>query len=100
MIRATTPTHTIELPFGRDYIKRLLITYKQGGNIVLEKTEEDVTFDGNVVSYDLTQEETRQFKAGMQVKLQIRVLSHNGKAPATRTFTLPVDDVLNDEVLA
>lgn len=100
MIRATTPTHTFELPFGLDYIKRLLITYKQGDTIVLEKTEADVTFDGNVATLTLTQDETLKFNADEVVKVQIRVLTQNGAAPASRTFLVPVADVLNPEVLA
>ena len=38
MIRATTPTHKFVLPFDyASYVKELLITYRQGNEIILEK---------------------------------------------------------------
>lgn len=106
MIRATTPTHTFGLsfkdkPLERECIKCLLLTYKQGGKIVLEKTEEDVDFYGNVMTCTLTQEETLLFDPEKaMVKIQLRVLTTDNHAPASRTFRVPLEDVLNPKVLA
>jgi hypothetical protein len=99
MIRATTPTHKFTLPFNyTQYVKKILITYYQKGNIVLEKNENDVQIDGNIVSYKLTQEETKLFSNGF-VRVQVRVLTINDDALASEEQTVPIDNVLNDEVL-
>lgn len=99
MIRATTPTHKFTLPFNyTQYVKKILITYSQKGNIVLEKNENDVQIDGNIVSYKLTQEETKLFSNG-DVRVQVRVLTIDNDALASKEQTVHIDNVLNDEVL-
>lgn len=99
MIRATTPTHRFTLPFNySQYVKKILITYSQKGNIVLEKNENDVQIDGNIVSYKLTQEETKLFSNG-DVRVQVRVLTIDNDALASKEQTVHIDNVLNDEVL-
>lgn len=105
--RATTPTHYFTITTDPSQFKRLLITYKQGGNIVLEKekgeihievqTEEEETV--YVLSYRLTQEETKLFDMSAPVKIQIRALTYDGAAPASDIVCVDVEDVLNDEVL-
>lgn len=99
MIRATTPTHRFTLPFDYNtYVKKILITYSQRGVIVLEKHENDVQIDGNIVSYKLTQEETKLFSNG-DVSVQVRVLTLNNEALASEKYSVHIDNVLNDEVL-
>lgn len=99
MIRATTPTHRFTLPFDyAQYVKKILITYSQRGEIVLEKHENDVQIDGNIVSYKLTQEETKLFSNG-DVRIQVRVLTLNNEALASEKYSVHIDNVLNDEVL-
>jgi hypothetical protein len=99
MIRATTPTHKFTLPFNyTQYVQKILITYSQKGNIVLEKNENDVQIDGNIVSYKLTQEETKLFSNG-DVRVQVRVLTIDNDALASKEQTVHIDNVLNDEVL-
>ena len=99
MIRATTPTHRFTLPFDYNtYVKKILITYSQSGEIVLEKKENDVQIDGNIVSYKLTQEETKLFSNGY-VSVQVRVLTLNNEALASEKYSMHIDNVLNDEVL-
>ena len=99
MIRATTPTHRFTLPFDyAQYVKKILITYSQSGEIVLEKKENDVQIDGNIVSYKLTQEETKLFSNGY-VSVQVRVLTLNNEALASEKYSVHIDNVLNDEVL-
>lgn len=99
MIRATTPTHRFTLPFNyAQYVKKILITYSQRGEIVLEKHENDVQIDGNIVSYKLTQEETKLFSNG-DVRIQVRVLTLNNEALASEKYSVHIDNVLNDEVL-
>ncbi len=99
MRRATTPTHTFTLPFDASMVSRFLLTYKQGAKIVLEKTEEDMTVDGNTWSVKLTQNETNRFTSASDVVVQVRVLTPAGDALVSDPMELRVRDVLNDEVL-
>lgn len=99
MYRASTPQQKFILPFDvNQYVEKLLITYTQD-EIVFEKKLVDVKVEGNTIFYDLTQEETNLFNSNKSVKLEIRVKTKNGKVLPSKTYILPVYDVLNDEVL-
>lgn len=100
MIRATTPTHIFNLPIDPSRIKALRITYKQLFNVVLEKTEKDVTFGEASVFFKMSQQETLLFQSGYDVKFQMRVLLHDGTALASSIFERTVQEILNEEVLA
>jgi hypothetical protein len=100
MIRATTPTHTFVLPF--DYatnVVKLLITYKQGDAIVVEKEEKDVSINSNKITTILTQEETKLFNVNETVRIQVKILTKEGGVMASNVFTVAVSEILNDEVM-
>lgn len=99
MIRGTTPTHIFNLPFAASTITKLRVTYMQGGVKVLEKTEADCTFDGNALKIKLTQEESLKFKERDNVELQLKAKDANGDILSHTVKSLPVDRVLNEEVL-
>jgi hypothetical protein len=102
MKRATTPTHTFTLPFSYlGTVDKCLITYKQGAEIVLTKTESDIKVkNDNEIVINLTQEETIMFKPNIPVKIEIRILTPSGDALASDIMQSSVEDVLNDEVLS
>ena len=108
MIRGTTPTHTfIFEDLDPSTFKVLNIYYAQQGVEVLNKNKNDCTFDtketdrGDIytASVTLTQEETKIFSARYDVEIQVRILTSDDKALATCKYKLPVQDVINDEVL-
>jgi len=98
MNRVTTPTHTFKIGISSDNISKILITYSQGSVQKLNKTEEDVTFEGEYVKIRLTQNETKLFKAGT-VQIQIRVKLIDGTVINSQIINRKVNAVLNDEVL-
>ena len=100
MIRGTTPTHVFKLPIDTSTICQLRITYCQFCKKVLEVTEDGVTLDGQEVRYHLSQEDTLRFKPQGQVEVQIKVLTEDGNVMASKVMALPVDKVLNAEVLS
>ena len=105
MFRATTPTHQFVFADDPDEFSRILITYSQGGEIVLEKEKTDLTIEQTGggrfrAFYTLTQEESSLFFAGTDVLVQVRALTSDGIAVASEIKRLRVDDVLNDEVLS
>lgn len=103
MFRATTPLHKFVFDLDPELFKEILITYAQNGRIIVEKRKEDLSFepadnDCYQASVKLTQAEANRFRAG-EVNIQIRVLTLGGDALACEIKTIPVKDVLNDEVL-
>ena len=110
MIRATTPKHTFVFEEDpENTFKTILITYSQNGQIILEKTKDDLEFTSFTennkelysASYRLSQEETNKFesKPRNMIDIQIRVLTYEGEALASDKKSIQVQDVLNDEVL-
>lgn len=108
MIRGTTPTHTFTFnALDPSIFKVLNIYYAQQGVELLSKNKEDCTFSSketeNGIIYQasvtLTQEETLMFKPKYAVKVQLRVLTADNRALATPEYEIPVQDVINDEVL-
>lgn len=85
MYSATTPKHTIAFPVPSEEIKAVVITYAQDGEIILEKSKDDLTFEtveqGGVEFYTgwlrLTQEETLKFDAQKgKYCMQVKALSY------------------------
>ena len=105
MYRATTPTHTFKLPAQASSYKEIQVTYRQG-NMVMVKHYQDgtlpsgMTFDGNKVLIRLTQEETMCFLPKEKARVQVRVLTNDDDAYASKCFRIVVNKVLNEEVLA
>ena len=100
MIRTTTPTHILKFPFDPADCDELLITYKQNGDIKVEREKSDVTIDSveHTIEYKLTQEETKSFTALGIVYLQVKC-RQGEDVMASVPETLKVEDVLNDTLM-
>lgn len=99
MIRGTTPTHVFGLPFDVSVIDKLIISYAQEGEEVLILRKEDCELEGNTISVTLSQENTFLFKDGKRVEIQIRILTTGDQIVTSDIKSVPVDRVLNSEVL-
>jgi len=108
MVRLTTPIHSFSFETDPSLYERLLITYKQGRKIVLEKEKDDLVIEERadpqveriwIASFKLTQEETKAFNVNTPVQIQVRALMADGTALASEMYTIAIADVLNDEVL-
>lgn len=100
MIRkGTTPIHIFKLPFPTNEVGAAKATYKQGGKIILEKKLEEAVADGNSLAWKLTQEETFEFSDTKPVEIQLRVVTFDAQALATKVFTEQVYRSLDEEVL-
>jgi hypothetical protein len=99
MRRGTTPTHTFSLPFSVETISALRITYAQNGEIVMNKTEGDVTAEGQEISVTLTQEETLKFSDKSNVEIQLKILSTSGDVLASPVYTVHPLRIIDEEVL-
>ena len=100
MRRATTHTHTFCFPTEYEGLNsKVLLTYSQNGEIILEKNLGDGFLENNVFTVTLTQEETNLFTAYKEVDIQLRALTTNGTAVASDVYHIPCEVVLNDEVM-
>ena len=108
MYVVTTPKHTFTFPVNPVEFKRILITYTQNDEIILEKTEHDLTFEEltengkpvHVAWLQLSQEETKLFDPELKkFTVQVRALSKYDEAIAGDPHVFSVKAVLNDEVL-
>ena len=103
MYRLTTPTHTFTLPFDTSTCSAIQVTYEQGKIALVKEYKGGIppsgmVLDGANVIVVLTQDETKQFKTG-KVNVQLRVLTTDGEAFASKIFKIPVTDVLNEDIL-
>lgn len=78
MYRATTPTFNFTFDVNPDEtFTEILVTFKQGNKILIEKRKSDLTFkeDGYTASFTLTQEQANLFNPGKFVSIQVRALT-------------------------
>lgn len=95
MYRGTTPTNIFSTNVDlRNY--RVYVTYVQNGEIVLEKTNEDITITEEAVEIRLSQEETLKLQPSREVKIQIRYVAPDGTAGASNVMAATVSDILKD----
>lgn len=92
MIRGTTPIIKFNLPMKIEW-DTLYITFKQGEDIVLEKTLNDVMINDSTIYLSLTQAETLSFSKSETIWVQIR-----GKvvdtAYASKIMRMSISDIL------
>lgn len=100
MIRGTTPRHTFALPFDTDLVATARVIYSQNGEVILTKTDTDLTMSGNTIVLDLTQEDTLSFRCGRAVEVQVRVLTLDGEALASDIVKVSIGRCLENEVIA
>lgn len=98
-MRGTTPTHSFKIPMDTASITRAMIIYAQNGVEVFRKETPDCVMEGNKISVTLTQEDTLKFSDESHVKIQLRILTEDGKAMKTVPKIVDVSECLNDEVL-
>lgn len=100
MTQGTTPTHFFSIPFEKETIREVWVTYAQDGKAILTKKTSDCTIENQEIIVSLTQEDTFLFDHEKDVQIQIRVLTITGQALASQTFYVDVGRCLNPEVIA
>lgn len=98
MIRGTTPTlqFTISGDVAVSNIQEMWLTFAQFGEIIINKSRNEMEIDGNVVTVTLSQEETLKLKSGKQINMQLRILLTDGTALASGVKRFTIGDVLKD----
>lgn len=100
VIRGTTPEHSFDLPYDKQLIKDLRITYGQNNKEIFTKTIQECVVSDKKVSILLTQEETLLFKAEKPLNIEIRIKLADQKVVRTEDpIILRVVDTMNEEVI-
>ena len=99
MIQGTTPTHKFNVDIDTGLIDKLRISYEQNGKIVLWKEKKDCTLSGNTITTKLSQEETIEFDAPSNVRVQLHATTANGDSLVTKPVSVPVYILLDKVVL-
>lgn len=97
--RGTTPTQTFELPFNTSLIREVIISYVQRGKVLFDKRRADCTFEGNIISFRLTQEETFMFDDKHVLTIEMRFIFEDGTVDAANDIITSVDGIYNEEVM-
>ena len=104
MTRGTTPTYTIKFQVTVDFedVEVFYLTLKQSEKrMVTKKIPVDdpaVNKEERTVEWTLTQMDTLKFKEG-EAELQVRGKFTDNTAFATKVMRVPVNRVLDDEVI-
>lgn len=99
MTRGTTPTHTFTIPFDVSLVQKAMVVYSQNDIEVFRKESSECQMNGNEISVTLTQEDTLRLDCKHLVQVQLRVLTTDNKALASKITLMNVQKCLNDEVL-
>ena len=100
VIRGTTPEHEFDLPYPRELVQSLRVTYGQKGKVVFTKRWGDCQITEDKIIVSLTQEETFLFSARNLLEIEIRLKLTNGKVVRTEEpIVLRVIDTMDDEVI-
>lgn len=99
MRRGTTPTHIFKVPIDLTEAAEIYITYKQDGEIKLEKNIGDMTITAEDITVELSQTETLAFSTIGEVEIQCRARFPDGSAVASCIKKIPVCKILKEGVI-
>lgn len=109
MRRGSNATFYFTIPYSKDDIKTLWLTFAQNGKLILKKEKTDVNFkerkdttQPQQINITLTQAETLKFTSkdanfrSVLGEVQCRILTNDGNVWASNIHTFDVDDVLGE----
>ena len=99
MRRGTTPTNIFQTDTDLTEADVIYISYEQDGNILFEKTGDDIEVSADELRVRLTQEETLQFNTEHRVRMQIRAKFGDGTAIASQVMTASVHEIIKGGII-
>lgn len=100
VIRGTTPEHEFDLPYPKELVESLRVTYGQKGKVIFTKRWGDCKITDDKIIVSLSQEETFLFSAQHHIQIEIRLKLTDGKVVRTEEpIVLRVIDTMDDEVI-
>lgn len=99
MVQATTPTFILTLPDTVDLSQAANIYFSlRQKNVIIEKSNDDLTVDGQTVSVYLSQAETLQLISGA-AQIQLNWTYANGSRACSNIVSVQVTENLLKEVV-
>lgn len=99
MVQATTPTFILTLPDTVDLSQAANIYFSlRQKNVIIEKSNDDLTVDGQTVSVYLEQAETLQLVSGA-AQIQLNWTYANGSRACSNIVSVQVSENLLKEVV-
>ena len=102
MIRGTTPRLHFNIPISTQIIKSAEIVLQYVDNfktVTIERSLPECEVGDNSIAAVLTQEETLALPAPATARVQLRVLTIDGTALATKPHEVTVKELLKESVL-
>lgn len=105
ILQGTTPKMTIAIPADKVLLSDVAgveLTLSQMNHVPAVHGTEDVVIDleNNAIVYQFTEEETLALSANVNMWWQLRLKLRDGNIVGTLKQPVPVDDLINDEVMA
>ena len=97
MRRGSTPVNTFDVDIDLR-AATVFVSYEQDGEIIVEKTGEDLTVSETQIVLYMTQEETLLFHPG-KVSIQIRYVFPSGSADASEIINTTIERIIKDGVI-
>lgn len=97
MKRGSTPVHVFTVDIDLTGAN-VFISYRQGKNIIVEKSGTEITITSTTLETQLTQEETLAFGTG-EVEMQIRYVYPDGTADASDIMKTSAERILKEGVI-
>lgn len=101
IFRGTTPLLRFEFPFEYKYITKLTVTFAQDGSNLLKINMGDseiYSIEDFMVTIQLTQEETNQFKHTFPVSAQVKLETEDGEVWAGEVKNYVVHRILDTDI--
>ena len=96
--RGSTPTNIFNVNIDlRD--ATVFLDYSQLGEVIIEKTGDQLTITDKTITTTLTQEDTLKLDDNQLVEMQIRYIRSNGIADASNVITASVGKILKDGLI-
>ena len=101
MYRGTTPTLKFKLDIDISRITDLIVSFSQGGEVLLSKEKSEVLFEPetNSILVALTQEETLSFESNKDLHIQIKLKTDNNKVSSSKYINTYVNETLEETIL-
>lgn len=102
--QGTTPLCGCTVPCTETDVARLIISFRQNGTMIFDKTENDVIWAGDRVTFRLSQTETLRFAQGDKTgrnagEVQVKLKLTDGTVIASQIVKFDVEEAINREVL-
>lgn len=100
IVKACSYTAVIKTPVDPNEYSSILVTFAQGGDVLVEKTKASLEFAEDSVIVKLDQNDTKLFDATKRAQMQIRCYKSQYDAPGSTIFGIDVSPSLNEVVLS